>query len=148
MSGEDSGWYIIEGKAKYWDGETWRKNKFNQPPGEYQLQNGAMRWDGTDWHELESEEINVANEVLSELAGNVQFWEDHSQQILKRMELLNNPKTLKKHRRREIVASAFFWYGLITFVISLFSESISFTKGVIALAVSLLISKLITPKRF
>ena len=43
------GWYFVDGVAKVWDGENWRRFKFQYPPGRYVISGKQHYWDGAEW---------------------------------------------------------------------------------------------------
>ena len=42
----ESDWYLVDGVAKYWDGDKFRKFIFNFPVGWYDFQGNVLYWDG------------------------------------------------------------------------------------------------------
>lgn len=42
----ESGWYLIDGEAKYWDGKLWLDFVWSNPPGSYDFPNGSGYWNG------------------------------------------------------------------------------------------------------
>lgn len=42
-------WYLVEGVARYWDGEKWRRFKWAQAPDWYDFQGVSHYWDGAEW---------------------------------------------------------------------------------------------------
>ena len=45
----EEGWYFVDGVAKVWDGEKWRRFKFEYPPGRYAISGEPHYWDGAEW---------------------------------------------------------------------------------------------------
>lgn len=50
MSQEINGeWYLVDGVAKFWDGTRWRRFKWQEPPGVYELDGVNYYWNGIKW---------------------------------------------------------------------------------------------------
>lgn len=51
LSGEpfEADWHFVDGSAKVWDGEKWRRFKWAEAPGWYDFQGVSHYWNGTDW---------------------------------------------------------------------------------------------------
>ena len=45
-------WYLIDGVARVWDGEKWRRHKWSEPQGWYEFQGKEHYWDGNEWSSL------------------------------------------------------------------------------------------------
>ena len=45
----EADWYLVEGVARVWDGEKWRRFKWAEAPGWYYFQNVSHYWDGAEW---------------------------------------------------------------------------------------------------
>lgn len=59
-----SDWYIVNGVARWWDGEKLRRFKWTEPKGWYQFQEVDHYWDGENWlNELDKDESKIENEI-------------------------------------------------------------------------------------
>lgn len=47
------GWYLVEGKDRYWDGKRWLETQEISAPGWYEVEGVARYWDGDSWQELD-----------------------------------------------------------------------------------------------
>jgi hypothetical protein len=45
----DGEWYLVDGEAKFWDGTRWRRFKWQEPPGVYELDGTEYYWNGESW---------------------------------------------------------------------------------------------------
>ena len=43
-------WYLVDGVARVWDGETWLEHKWTEPKGWYEFQDEEYYWDGRGWY--------------------------------------------------------------------------------------------------
>ena len=48
-----AGWYLVEGKDKYWDGKKWLETQSMSEPGWYEVDETSRYWDGDSWQDLE-----------------------------------------------------------------------------------------------
>jgi len=48
------GWYLVEGKDRYWDGKKWLETQDMAEPGWYEVEGIARFWDGDSWQELDA----------------------------------------------------------------------------------------------
>ena len=48
------GWYLIEGKDRYWDGKKWLETKDLSEPGWYEVDDLTRFWDGDSWQDLDA----------------------------------------------------------------------------------------------
>ena len=50
-------WYLVDGVARVWDGESWLSYKWTEPKGWYEFQGEEYYWDGKEWYaEAEDED--------------------------------------------------------------------------------------------
>ena len=47
------GWYLVEGKDRYWDGKKWLETQDMSEPGWYEVDGITRYWDGESWQELD-----------------------------------------------------------------------------------------------
>ena len=47
------GWYLVEGKDRYWDGKRWLETQEISAPGWYEVEGVTRYWDGDSWQELD-----------------------------------------------------------------------------------------------
>jgi energy-coupling factor transporter ATP-binding protein EcfA2 len=47
------GWYLVEGKERYWDGKKWLETQDMSEPGWYEVDGVTRYWDGDSWQELD-----------------------------------------------------------------------------------------------
>lgn len=55
-----SDWYIVNGVARWWDGEKLRRFKWTEPKGWYQFQGENYYWDGKNWLDDFDEDKSIA----------------------------------------------------------------------------------------
>jgi hypothetical protein len=49
-------WYLVDGVARVWDGESWLSYKWTEPKGWYEFQGEDYYWDGKGWYAKEDDE--------------------------------------------------------------------------------------------
>ena len=57
-------WYLVDGVARVWDGETWLEHKWIEPKGWYEFQGEEYYWDGKGWY-AKDEDDAVPNTPFS-----------------------------------------------------------------------------------
>lgn len=48
------GWYLIDGKDRYWDGKKWLETQDLSEPGWYEVDDLTRFWDGDSWQDLDA----------------------------------------------------------------------------------------------
>jgi chromosome segregation ATPase len=43
-------WYLVDGVARVWDGESWLSYQWTEPEGWYEIQGENHYWDGKNWY--------------------------------------------------------------------------------------------------
>lgn len=62
-------WYLVDGVARVWDGESWLSYKWTEPKGWYEFQGEDYYWDGKGWYAKEDDEdddVEVEVEVIED----------------------------------------------------------------------------------
>jgi hypothetical protein len=49
-------WYLVDGVARVWDGESWLSYKWTEPKGWYDFQGEEYYWDGKEWYSDDDED--------------------------------------------------------------------------------------------
>ena len=65
-----AGWYLVDGKDRYWDGKKWLETKDLSEPGWYEVDGITRYWDGGSWQQLEDGWYDVD--------GVTRYWEDEN----------------------------------------------------------------------
>jgi hypothetical protein len=58
-------WYLVDGVATWWDGESWLSNNWTEPKGWYEFEGDAYYWDGKEWY-ANADEVDEEDEVDDE----------------------------------------------------------------------------------
>ncbi len=53
------GWYLVDGKDKYWDGKKWLETHNLSEPGWYEVDGVTRYWDGDSWEDLDKSWYDV-----------------------------------------------------------------------------------------
>ena len=48
------GWFLVDGKDKYWDGKKWLETKDLSEPGWYEVEEVTRFWNGESWQDLDA----------------------------------------------------------------------------------------------
>jgi hypothetical protein len=69
-------WYLVDGVARVWDGESWLSYKWTEPKGWYEFQGENYYWDGKEWYledEDEDEEhlVDVEEKIENSYTRNI-----------------------------------------------------------------------------
>jgi hypothetical protein len=48
------GWYLVDGKDRYWDGKKWLETQDLSEPGWYEVDDLTRFWDGDSWQDLDA----------------------------------------------------------------------------------------------
>ena len=53
------GWFLVDGKDRYWDGKKWLETQALSEAGWYEVDDVSRYWDGNSWQELEKSWYDV-----------------------------------------------------------------------------------------
>ena len=53
------GWFLVDGKDRYWDGKKWLETQALSESGWYEVDDVSRYWDGNSWQELEKSWYDV-----------------------------------------------------------------------------------------